>query len=297
MTDCRFLDRKTHVLVSSREILDCLAGHRDDTGVAVPVHIKVDTGTNRQGVSPNAIPELCQVALDHGLDIVGVATHFANIEDTLEHDFARRQLASFEEAIATVRGLGIDPPWIHAGCSAAALLFRQADFTLTRVGISMYGHWPSRETRLSWQTDHPRGGLQLEPVLSWKTIIGQLQEVDPGETVGYGRTWTALRRTRLAVLPIGYSDGYPRSLGNRARVLIGGRLAPVVGRVCMNITLADVTDMPETRVGDEVVLLGGDGGADVSAEGLADLAGTINYELLSRLGGHITRRVVDVDIG
>lgn len=291
--DCRHLDRDTHVLVSCSEVVDCLADHLDTTGVAVPVHIKVDTGTSRQGVSLGGIPGLCEAATSRGLKVVGVATHFANIEDTLEHDFARRQLATFKEAVATVRGLGIDPPWIHAGCSAAALLFRDADFTLTRVGISMYGHWPSRETRLSWQTVHPRGGLQLEPILSWKTIVGQLQEVDAGETVGYGRTWTALRATRLAVLPIGYSDGYPRALGNCARVLVGGRLAPVVGRVCMNIILVDVTDIPQTRVGDEVVLLGRDGDSEVSAEELASLSGTINYELLSRLGCHIPRRVVE----
>jgi alanine racemase len=290
--DCRFLDERTHVLVSCPEVVECLAGHRRAGGVSVPIHLKVDTGTNRQGVSPVELPALCEAARQHELRVVGVATHFANIEDTLEHDFARRQLDVFRDALGVVHGLGIEPRWVHAGCSAAALLFRDADFTLTRVGISMYGHWPSRETRLSWTMSRGRGRLQLEPVLSWKTVVGQIQEVAAGETVGYGRTWTALRPTRLAVLPIGYSDGYPRRLGSRSRVIVGGRLVPVVGRVCMNITLVDITDLPETRVGDEVVIVGRDDEVEVSAEEVAALAGTINYELLARLAPHIPRHLV-----
>ena len=156
----------------------------------------------------------------------------------------------------------------------------------------MYGHWPSRETRLSWVLGHPQGALNLEPVLSWKTVVGQIQEVRRGETVGYGRTWTALRYSRVAVLPMGYSDGYPRCLGNRARVLVRGRPVPVVGRVCMNITLADVTDDSDVGVGDEVVLIGKQGEVEITVEELAENAGTINYEFLARLAPQVQRRVV-----
>jgi alanine racemase len=224
--------------------------------------------------------------------VVGVATHFANIEDTLEHDFARRQLEEFERAVDNVKTLlGAEPPFIHAACSAAALSFPDLRLPVARIGISMYGHWPSRETRLSWMLDHQRRGLILEPALSWHSVVGQLQDVSAGDTVGYGRTWTALRPTRLAVVPVGYSDGYTRSLGNRARLLIGGQPAPVVGRVCMNILMADVSDIPDVAVGDEVVLLGTQGESAVTAEELAELSGTINYELLARLAAGIPRIV------
>jgi alanine racemase len=128
--------------------------------------------------------------------------------------------------------------------------------------------------------------------MTWKSVVGQTVEVARGETVGYGRTWTALRRTRLAVVPVGYADGFPRALGNRARVLVRGAPAPVVGRVCMNIFMADVTDVPEVRVGDEVVLLGAQGGSQVSAEELAGHADTINYELLARVSPDIPRTLV-----
>ncbi len=290
--DERFLDRGTHVMVSCLEVLDFLGDLRKRSGLSVPVHLKVETGTNRQGFPLAEIPAAADAALDRGLEITGIATHFANIEDTLEHDFARIQLERFREAVRTLRERGVEPPLVHAACSAATLLFRETDFTLVRLGISMYGYWPSRETKLSWIMEHPDGYLDLEPVLSWKTVVGQVQEVGRGETVGYGRTWRALRDSRIAVLPIGYADGYPRNLGNRSRVLIGGRAVPVVGRVCMNITLVDVTDIPEVGVGDEVVLIGSQGDATITVEELAELAGTINYELLSRLSPSIPRYTV-----
>ncbi|NOZ77841.1 MAG: alanine racemase [Acidobacteria bacterium] len=290
--DMTGLDADVHFLVSTPEELEWLGEIRQREGVAHPVHFKVETGTNRQGVRVEALQRLSRAAALQGLEIAGLATHFANIEDTLEHDFARRQLDVFNRAIERVRReLGSDPPFIHAACSAAALLFREADFSMVRVGIGLYGHWPSRETRLSWILEHGENGLGLEPVLSWKSVVGQVKEVPAGETVGYGRTWQALRPTRLAVIPVGYSDGYPRVMGNRGRILAGGRPAPVVGRVCMNIFLADVTDHPGVGIGDEVVLIGRSGAHEVSAEEVASLSGTINYEILSRLSPQIHRRL------
>lgn len=282
-----------HILVSTEEALVWLGNYREKTGHALPVHLKVETGTNRQGVPADRISGMCRLAAAHGLDVVGIATHFANIEDTLEHEFAQTQLAEFRQAVEAVTSqLGGRPPFIHAACSAAALLFREADFSLVRVGISMYGHWPSRETRLSWMLEHGRNGLGLQPALTWRALVGQTKEVAVGATVGYGRTWRALRPTRLAVLPVGYADGYPRTLGNRARVLVHGVPAPVVGRVCMNVMMIDVTDVPEVAVGDPVVLLGTGKTASITAEELAALSGTINYELLARLSPTIPRRVV-----
>jgi alanine racemase len=288
------LDQNTHAFVSTEEVIRWLGEYRRSSGISVPVHLKIETGTKRQGVTTDDIPRMCSAAGEEGLEIVGVATHFANIEDTLEHEFAKRQIAHFGDAVGVLRNeLGHDPPYIHASCSAAALLFRETDFSLIRLGISMYGHWPSRETRLTWALDHDREQLQLSPVLRWHTVVGQLQHVEKGQTVGYGRTWTALRPSRVAVLPVGYADGYARVLGNRSRVLVHGRPAPVVGRVCMNIMMVDVTDIPGVAVGDDVVLLGRQGSEEITAEELAELNGTINYELLARLSPAIPRVVVN----
>ena len=287
------LDADVHVFVSTEEVLRWLGEYRRSSGISLPIHLKIDTGTKRQGFAPSGLTGACRTAAAEGLSVVGIATHFANIEDTLEHDFARRQLALFGDTVAALRReLGSDVPYVHAACSAASLLIRETDFNLARIGISMYGHWPSRETRLTWILDHGRNGVKLEPALAWRTVIGQFQPVATGETVGYGRTWRALRETRLAVLPVGYADGYPRALSNRARVLVGGQPVPVVGRVCMNMLMVDVTDVPGAAVGDEVVLLGRQGEATVTAEELAELAGTINYEFLARLSPAIPRFVV-----
>lgn len=287
-----WLDERCHVLVSTEETIGWLGELRRGGGPAVSVHLKVETGTNRQGVRIERIPFMCAAARREGLEVAGLAMHFANIEDTLEPTFARRQLATFHGALEAVeRALGHRPRWTHAACSAAALLVREADFDIARVGISMYGHWPSRETQLAWQLEHGKRALDLEPSLTWRTVIGQLKTVPAGETVGYGRTWRALRETRLAVLPVGYADGYPRVLGNRSRVLIRGVFAPVVGRVCMNIVMVDVTDVPGVAVGDPVTLIGREGELAVTAEELASHCGTINYEILARLSPAIPRRL------
>jgi alanine racemase len=284
------LDRETHLMVSSLSALDAIAEYRDRCGVSLPIHLKVDTGAKRQGVPVEEIDQLISSATNHGLDVVGLATHFANIEDTLEHEFARAQLERFHEAVErTTRLTGEVPPFVHAACSAASLLFRETDFSMARVGISLYGHWPSRETKLSWILEHGRDGLELRSVLSWRAVLGQLQSVAKGESVGYGRTWTALRDTVLGVIPVGYADGYSRVLGNRSHAAVRGRAAPVVGRVCMNILMIDVTDIPGVEVGDEVTLLGSDGDISITAEDLAGLSGTINYEFLARLSPAIPR--------
>jgi alanine racemase len=287
------LDPDHHMMISSRQSLEWIETYRQQTGIRLPVHIKVDIGTKRQGIPLDEVPELIAIASGRTVDVVGVASHFANIEDTIEHEFARVQQQRFGEVLEVVkRELGELPSHIHASCSAAALLFRETDFTLVRVGISMYGHWPSRETRLSSSMGHKGRGVNLQPVLSWKTLVGQLQPVARDESVGYGRTWRARRPSLLAVIPVGYADGYSRALGNRGRVLIRGCSAPVVGRVCMNILMADTTDIPDVSIGDEVVLIGRQAEDEVSVEELASLSDTINYEFLARLAPSIPRSVV-----
>jgi alanine racemase len=253
----------------------------------------VDIGTKRQGVVHEQIPDLCRQAAREGVELVGVAGHFANIEDTIEHEFARYQLSLFHQALERVGAeCGELPPYIHAACSAAALLFRETDFSFVRLGISMYGHWSSRETRLAMMLRDEEAKIELHPVLTWKSVVGQIQSARTGESVGYGCTWKARRPTRLAVIPVGYADGYSRALGNRSHLLIHGAWAPVVGRVCMNILMADITDIPDVAIGDEVVLIGRQKEAEVTVEELASLSETINYEFLARLSPMIPRVVV-----
>ncbi|HSA33638.1 MAG TPA: alanine racemase C-terminal domain-containing protein, partial [bacterium] len=171
--------------------------------------------------------------------------------------------------------------------------FEAACSRRVRVGIAQYGLWPSKETRLSYLTRYGAGAEHLlRPVLCWKTRIVQIKDIPSGSFIGYGCTYQTTRTSRIAILPIGYSDGYDRQLSNSAHVLVKGQRAPVRGRVAMNLTAIDITDIPGVELEDEVVLLGRQGEQEVSADRLAEMAGTINYEILSRLAPHIPRIVV-----
>jgi alanine racemase len=261
----------------------------------VKVHLKVETGTHRQGVE-GAPLEAVLTALREARFVqpAGLYTHFANIEDTTRHDYAQGQIRRFAEIQAWVEKQGLRVAKIHSACSAAVLLFPRTYGDLVRMGIGQYGLWPSRQTFLSFRLAHPEAPERetLRPVLTWKCRISQLKEVPAGRYVGYGCTYLTTRPTRLAVLPVGYSDGYDRRLSNVGYVLIHGRRAQIRGRVCMNLIMVDVTDIPEVRVEDEAVLLGWGQGDAITADALAELMQTINYEVVARLRPGIARIIV-----
>ena len=278
--------------VYNRETLEALAGLKlGDTGPA-RLHLKVETGTGRQGVLPEQIRGLVdQLQSVPGAQLVGVSTHFANIEDTLNHDYAQSQLDKFQRALEVLDGLKVKPQYIHTAATAAAILFDTTHFNLVRAGIGIYGLWPSRETYLSTLLGH-RPVPDLRPVLAWKTRIVQIKQLPEGSYIGYGCTYRATRPIRVGVLPVGYADGYDRKLGNTAYVLIRGKRAPVIGRICMNLTMVDISDIPQAGLEEEVVLLGRDGEERISAETMAEWAGTINYELVTRISSFLPRKVV-----
>ena len=255
------------------------------------LHMKVETGTWRQGVLPELAPELAgRIVNTKGVVLEGIYTHFANIEDTLNHSYANQQLQLFLEVLKELETAGIKPPVVHTACTAAAILFSKTHFTMLRTGIGLYGLWPSRETRLSAETM----GVSmpdLKPVLSWKSRIVQIKEVPRGSYVGYGCTYRVTRNTRIAVLPVGYADGYRRSVGNSGWVLVKGCRAPVVGRVCMNLCMVDITDIPVVKLEDEVVLIGRSDDEEISAELLAQWMNTINYEAVTGISPFLPRFV------
>ncbi len=281
--------------VSEIEAAEALEREAAKAGIRVRLHLKVETGTHRQGIRLEEIPRWAELfrnsphLLFHGLH-----SHFANIEDTTDHTFARSQVRRFEEGLERFSALGLRPTLRHMACSAAVMVMPEVQMDMARLGIAGYGLWPSRETRVSMRhaSQEP---LVLKPVLSWRTRIGQVKPVDEGEYIGYGCTVRATRRLRVAVLPVGYYDGYDRRLSNRGYVLVHGRRAPVIGRVCMNLTMVDVTDIPEARPGSVATLIGRDGQEEIGAEDLAALCGTIGYEIVARLGRHIPRIEVEAN--
>jgi alanine racemase len=261
-----------------------LASHR------LPVHLKIDTGMNRLGASKEALPRLCEMlsACTH-LTLEGVSTHFASAE-VLDSEDAVRQMKRFEEGLAVLRNCGLRPPLVHMGNSAAMSARPETWKTMVRPGIALYGY-----SLAFTRGSQPAAVRQLPlcPVLSWKTRVLTVKEVAAGQAVGYMGTFVTKARSRIAVLPVGYADGYPRLLSNRARVIVGGDYAPVVGRVSMDLTIVDVSHLRGVAVGDEVVLIGqanGEGiGKSVDAVELARWCESVPYEILCGLSQRVPR--------
>ena len=284
--------RDLRLTVYNRETVRRLAALAARSGRTVRLHVKVETGTWRQGVVPKDLAAFVRDIRKHqGLVVEGLSSHFANIEDTTKHDYPRLQLDCYRTACRELEAAGVSVPMKHMSCTASTILFQEPEFNLARVGIGLYGLWPSKETYLSSVLEK-KAPPSLRPVLSWKARIAQIKKVPSGAFVGYGCTYRTTRPTVLAVIPVGYYDGYDRRLSNAAHVLVKGRRAPVRGRVAMDFFMADVTDIPGVKLEDEATLLGADGRERIAAEDLASLAGTIGYEILARINPLIPRIVV-----
>jgi alanine racemase len=279
-------------VVYNPETVDRLAEVVRRAGKEARLHIKLETGTNRQGVTDRQLLSFVRrIRKRPGLVVEGLTSHFANIEDTTNFEYPRRQLDIYKTAVAKLAAGGISVPVKHMSCTAAAMLFPETYFNLVRVGIGLYGLWPSKETFLSCRL-RKRRPPSLHPVLTWKARIAQIKSVPKGAFIGYGGTHRTTRRTALAVIPVGYYDGYGRSLSNASHVLIKGRRAGVIGRVAMDFLTADVTDIPGVGLEDEAVLIGRSGKEQITVAALAALAGTIAYEVVARINPEIPRLIV-----
>ncbi len=243
------------------------------------VHVKIETGVSRIGLSPAAAPAAIDVyARTPELTLEGAYSHLAAAEE-LDSDFTLVQLARFQEAVKSA------PPGVrHIAASAAAMLWPQTRLDMVRVGIALYGLWPSPETQARLGDAIP-----LRAALRWTTRLVSVRDVPAETSVGYGRTYRTTSNARIGVLPIGYAEGIPRAVSNRGAVLIDGKRCPIVGRVCMNMTMVDVTSVTSATPGMQVTLIGRDGDAFLSAEDWANWAGTIDYEIVARLPQHTPR--------
>jgi alanine racemase len=262
--------------VGSLELVEALSAAARARRVEVPVHLEVETGMNRQGLGPEAVVELAERARAlPGLRVKALFTHFAAAEAG-DQGFTRGQFERLRQVSSRL-------PWIperHCAASASVLLDPGLSLEAVRAGLSLYGYRPA-----------PRCGpdADLRPALALRSRVVRVAELAPGATVGYGRTWTAARPSRVALLMCGYADGYRRSFGDRATVLIRGRRVPVVGRVSMDMCSVDVTAVPGVAPGDVATLLGRDGDERVDADELAALADTISWEILAGITARVPR--------
>ncbi len=273
----------TTVTLYSLEAAQELSRAAQDLNKTVKVHIKVDTGMGRLGIRYEQSEEI--IALLHavktlpGLELEGIYTHFAQA-DAADRTYSNLQLERFLRIITLLDELELHPPIIHAANSAAILTMPEAHFDMVRPGIAIYGLHPSPDVPLS---------ESFRPALSFKTQVSQVKWLPAGEGVSYGSTYITTRPTCIAALPVGYADGFRRSPRNWSSVLLHGQEAPILGHVCMDQCMIDVTHIPQARSGDEVVLIGHQGEASLSAEQVAERLGTINYEVVSELLARVPR--------
>lgn len=281
--------------VATDDLLEAVLDAARSLPLARPpgVHVKVDTGMRRYGADPEAAVALAwRTADDPMVTLLGCSTHFAAADEPDER-FTRQQAERFDRVLSRLAEVGLAPRLVHAANSAAALRSRRYDYDLVRMGIALYGLRPSPKIDLA---------AGMRPVLSLRSRVARVIELSPGDTVGYGRTHRVDRPGRAALVPIGYGDGYARALSGRGWMGIGGRKAPILGRVSMDQTVVGVPDGLDVEVGDEVVVLGRAEDGAPTVEALAMLTGTIAYEVVTAIAARVERHVqrdgrIDPDLG
>lgn len=266
------------------EMLESCDRAARDSGAVADVHVKIDTGMGRLGVRLNEIPEFCDsLKRFKHIRIDGLMTHLASADDETQREFTRAQLDRFQRAVQTFRERGIKPSLIHAANSAGAFAFHESLGNMVRPGGALYGF--VRDVFPSQIVAPP-----LRPVMSVRARIMLLKRVAQGEKLGYGCTFETSHESLIATIPIGYDDGYRRALSNRGRVIVRGQFAPVVGRVSMDLTLIDVTDVPGVALDDQVTLIGRDRELSITAEDVGELSGTISYEITCGISSRVRRK-------
>jgi len=274
------LDNNLTISLPSFAMLEELKKALPGYGSACRVHVKVDTGMGRIGIDADRAPGLVDATANTpGITVEGIFTHFPSADEDRD-DESRRQIALFDNLLRKLDEKRMRPPVAHMCNSAATLKFPEAHFDMVRPGIMTFGLEP-----------YPGSGekLTLEPVLTLKSRITFIKDVPAGFPVSYGGTYVTRKPSRLATVPVGYADGYNRHLSNRGRAIVNGTYVPVAGRICMDQTVFDITEAGGVRVGEPIILIGGEGGIRVSVEEHADIAGTISHEIVTGISGRVSR--------
>jgi alanine racemase len=262
-----------------KDSLRLLCRRAEKLGKRVKVHLKVDTGMGRLGVPVPLWSDFLKEAKRLSkIDVEGILSHFSMAEE--EEAFTEHQWEAFQRAVKAAQEVGICCKYVHMASSSRLTTSPSYSGNLVRPGIMLYGSYPSPMFQKL---------IQLKPVMTLKTEIHFLKSVPPGSKISYGGTFVTRRESLIATLPIGYADGYSRFLSNRGQVLVRGGRAPIVGKVCMDFTMVDVTDIPDVSIGDEVVLMGQQGKQQITAEEIADRINTISYEVFCAVGTRIPR--------
>ena len=277
----RMIENDIDLAVFDLNAAKLLNSHAEKLGKKARVHIKADTGMGRIGFQPcdESAEIIKEIAALKNIEIDGMFTHFA-CADSKDKASVNRQIERFTNFVAKVKSEGVSLPIVHCYNSASIVDFDKPLFDMVRCGIITYGLEPSDEVS--------KTNIKLQKVMSIKSHVAYVKKVGAGFTVSYGSTYVTDKKTEIATIPVGYGDGYPRTLSNKGRVLIGGHFAKIIGRVCMDQFMVDVTGLGVNR-GDEVILMGSDGENSITAEEIGDLSGRFNYELVCDINKRVPR--------
>lgn len=264
------------------------------TGIPARIHIELETGMNRTGFTKDTLRMMLPLLRENDGNWIleGLCTHYAGAESIANYLRVKQQIKTFRQMAKWLQKQGLVALRHHTACSAAALTYPETVMDMVRIGIAQYGYWPTRETFMHHFLKNPDAGDPLKRVLSWKTHVMSTKEVAPGEFIGYGTSYLAGIPTKVAAIPVGYAQGFTRKLSNLGRVLVGGERTSVIGAINMNMMLVDITETPEVKRGDEVVLIGEQNQKEISVSSFSELSQNLNYETLVRLPDNIPRRIV-----
>ena len=264
------------------------------TGKKAKIHIELETGMNRTGFSNKKLPKVIQILKSQSeyLSFKGLCTHFAGAESIANYFRIKNQQRVFKNLMKKFTNLEISPKQYHTACSAAALRYPNTQMDLVRIGILQYGFFPSREVLVDYLTKKKEPEYPLQRLISWKSKIMDIKFIKTGDFVGYGTSYLANTDMKIAIVPVGYSHGFSRSLSNHGRVLIHNQRVSVVGMVNMNMMSVDVSKIEAAKKGDEVVLIGNQGDLEISVSSFSEFSEQINYELLTRLPSNIPRKII-----
>lgn len=289
------INRNYEITVFDTSTLFTLIDIAKRTGRNAKIHLEIETGMNRTGIRPSKLRKsIAHIKKNRKhIDLVGVCTHLAGAESIANYYRIRKQIRTFKRIRSFLSDNGITPKISHIACSAAAVNYPASRMDLIRVGILQYGFWPSAETWIHWLGNKKMKEDPLKRVIAWKSSVMSVKSIRSGEFIGYGNSYLAQSNKVIAIIPVGYSDGYNRNLSNLGSVLIHEHRCRIIGLVNMNMIIADITDLEKVSIGDEVVLIGNQGDVEISVTSFSGMSDMLNYESLTRIPSSIPRVIVD----
>ncbi len=284
---------KVEFYISDPDSLQAALEAARKLGVVAKIHLELETGMYRTGLSLPQLRRVIPVLLantDH-LHVRGISSHFAGAESIANDKRVRKQFTIFNHRVKQLKEAGIVPRYRHIASSAAAINYPDTRLDLVRTGVLIYGYWPTRETFMKYFHRRKEKSDPLKRVMNWYTSVAHIKNVSLGDFIGYGISFQATHKMKIMVVPVGYCNGYSRSLSNNGHVIVRGQRSPVIGLVNMNMIICDVTDIPGVKPGDKVILIGKQGGMEITFSSFADMNNSLNYEILARLPENIERKL------